>query len=83
MDKGQALGLPADAREYSIAATMLKEIGIHKVRLMTNNPLKVRGLANNGIQVVQRKSHITGISPINQRYLDTKRHRMGHILDID
>jgi len=48
-----------------------------------NNPLKVKGLADNGIQVVQRKAHITGISPINLRYLDTKRHRMDHILDID
>lgn len=83
LDANLALGLPADAREYSIAATMLKEIGINKVRLMTNNPLKVKGLADNGIQVVQRKAHITGISPINQRYLDTKRQRMGHILDID
>ena len=54
-----------------------------KFRLMTNNPLKVKGLADNGIQVVQRKAHITGISSINQRYLDTKRQRMGHILDID
>jgi len=48
-----------------------------------NNPLKVKGLADNGIQVVQRKAHITGISPFDLRYLDTKRHRMGHILDID
>ena len=46
-----ALGLPADARTYGIAARMLKEAGVRKVRMMTNNPLKVRGLEENGIEV--------------------------------
>ena len=77
------MGLPADAREYSIAAEMLKDVGVESVRLLTNNPLKVRGLVDNGVEVVRRKPHITGVSAANQEYLKTKSERMGHILDID
>ena len=80
LDANLALGLPADAREYSIAAEMLKDVGIESVRLLTNNPLKVRGLEDNGVEVTRRKPHITGVSPYNERYLLTKSERMGHIL---
>jgi GTP cyclohydrolase II len=80
LDANLALGLPADAREYSIAATMLKEMGISKVRMMTNNPLKVRGLEENGIAVLERKEHISGIGQFNKDYLATKKSRMGHML---
>jgi len=83
LDANLALGLPADAREYSIAAKMLKDAGVDSVRLLTNNPLKVRGLVDNGVEVVRRKPHITGVSAANQEYLKTKSARMGHILDID
>ena len=82
LDANLALGLPADAREYSIAAKMLKDVGVHAVRLMTNNPLKVEGLVQNGVNVIKRKPHITGVSSVNQHYLSTKSERMGHILDI-
>ena len=83
LDANLALGLPADAREYSIAAKMLKDAVVDSVRLLTNNPLKVRGLVDNGVEVVRRKPHITGVSAANQEYLKTKSARMGHILDID
>ena len=82
LDANLALGLPADARDYKIAAHMLKEAGVKKVRLMTNNPLKIQGLRDNGIEVDRRVEHITGVSIENINYLSTKGKRMGHILDI-
>ena len=82
LDANLALGLPADAREYGIAAKMLKDAGVETVRLMTNNPLKIHGLRENGIEVVKRVEHITGVSIENLNYLSTKGKRMGHILDI-
>tara|TARA_B100000902_G_C27291793_1_gene907571 strand:+ start:1056 stop:1670 length:615 start_codon:yes stop_codon:yes gene_type:complete len=82
LDANLALGLPADAREYGIAAKMLKQAGVERVRLMTNNPLKIQGLRNNGILVEKRIEHISGVSLENLQYLSTKGKRMGHILDI-
>ena len=82
LDANLALGLPADAREYGIAARMLKEAGVKRVRLMTNNPLKIQGLRNHGIHVEKRIEHISGVSLENIQYLSTKGKRMGHILDI-
>ena len=82
LDANLALGLPADAREYGIAAKMLKEAGVKRVKLMTNNPLKIQGLRNNGIHVERRIEHISGVSLENKQYLSTKGKRMGHILDI-
>ncbi|DAC47850.1 MAG TPA: hypothetical protein HA308_00975, partial [Candidatus Thalassarchaeaceae archaeon] len=58
------------------------EAGVKKVRLMTNNPLKIQGLRDNGIEVDRRVEHITGVSIENINYLSTKGKRMGHILDI-
>ena len=78
-----ALGHPADARDYSIAAKMLKKKGIKNVRLMTNNPLKIKGLVDNGIEVSDRVSHITGLSDENKEYLKTKSSRMGHLIDLE
>ena len=83
LDANLALGLPADARDYKIAAEMLKKKGVTKVRLMTNNPLKVEGLRNNGIEVSDRVTHISGICASNRNYLNTKRVRMGNLLDIE
>ena len=82
LDANLALGLPADARDYKIAARMLVDAGVKKVRLMTNNPLKIQGLRENGIEVDRRVEHITGVSIENINYLSTKGKRMGHILDI-
>jgi len=83
LDANLALGLPADARDYEIAARMLKKKGVTSVRLMTNNPLKVKGLSDNGIKVVDRVSHISGICESNRDYLKTKKMRMGHLLDVE
>jgi len=83
LDANLALGHPADARDYSIAAKMLKKKGIKNVRLMTNNPLKIKGLVDNGIEVSDRISHITGLSDENKEYLKTKSSRMGHLIDLE
>ena len=82
LDANLALGLPADARDYAIAAKMLADAGVRKVRLMTNNPMKIKGLRDNGIEVDRRVEHISGVSVENINYLSTKGKRMGHILDI-
>ncbi len=80
LDANTALNHPADAREYSFCAKMLKSIGVDRVSLMTNNPLKIQGLLDNDIAVVNRIEHIEGIGQFNQNYLSTKAMRMGHIL---
>ena len=81
LDANLLLGHPADARDYSVAAKMLQEMGVSKVRLMTNNPLKSQGLVENGIEVVQRIEHIDGVGPYNREYLSTKAARMGHLIE--
>ena len=80
LDANLALGLPADGRDYEIAAKMLLEMGIDEVRLMTNNPHKINGLKRHGIGVHERVPHITGVGEKNKHYLETKGKRMGHLL---
>ena len=80
LDANLALGLPADGRDYEIAAKMLLEMGIDEVRLMTNNPHKINGLKQHGIRVHERVPHITGVGEKNKHYLETKGKRMGHLL---
>jgi 3,4-dihydroxy 2-butanone 4-phosphate synthase/GTP cyclohydrolase II len=73
-------GLPADAREYGAAAAILAELGLDEVRLLTNNPAKVTGLASCGITVRDRVPLIVGAGPDNRAYLQAKRDLMGHVL---
>ena len=80
LDANLALGLPADGRDYEIAAKLLLEMGIDEVRLMTNNPHKINGLKRHGIRVHERVPHITGVGEKNKHYLETKGKRMGHFL---
>ena len=80
LDANLALGHPADGRDYSIAARILLENGIDKVRLMTNNPHKIEGLEKHGVKVVERIPHITGVGAENKHYLETKGRRMGHMI---
>jgi 3,4-dihydroxy 2-butanone 4-phosphate synthase/GTP cyclohydrolase II len=75
-----ALGFPADLREYSVAASILRELGIRKIRLITNNPAKLDDLEEAGIEVVERVPLIIKSNPHNARYLQTKKHRLGHLL---
>jgi 3,4-dihydroxy 2-butanone 4-phosphate synthase/GTP cyclohydrolase II len=81
IDANLALGLPADARDYGAASGILAEMGIEEVRLLTNNPEKVRQLEAHGIKVRDRVPLVVGITSHNEGYLETKRDRMGHAID--
>jgi 3,4-dihydroxy 2-butanone 4-phosphate synthase / GTP cyclohydrolase II len=77
VDANLELGLPVDAREYSVAAQLLEDLGIRSVRLLTNNPAKVDALAAHGFGVI-RVPLPPQVTPDNLRYLATKRDRLGH-----
>lgn len=80
VDANLALGLPADARDYAAAAGMLADLGIERVRLMTNNPDKVDQLREFGLDIVEQVPLLVGVGPNNHQYLETKRDRMGHLI---
>ncbi|EQM73855.1 bifunctional 3,4-dihydroxy-2-butanone-4-phosphate synthase/GTP cyclohydrolase II [Microbacterium maritypicum] len=80
VDANLALGLPADARDYAAAAGILSDLGVSKVRLLTNNTDKVAQLRELGLDVVEQVPLIVGVGPNNHQYLETKRDRMGHII---
>jgi 3,4-dihydroxy 2-butanone 4-phosphate synthase/GTP cyclohydrolase II len=83
LDANIALGLPADARDYGAASAILQDMGIQDVRLLTNNPEKVRQLEAHGIEVTERVPLVVGVTAANAGYLATKRDRMGHRLVLD
>jgi 3,4-dihydroxy 2-butanone 4-phosphate synthase/GTP cyclohydrolase II len=76
------LGLPVDAREFGAAAAMLHELGLTRVRLMTNNLAKVDALRAAGIDVIGREPLEVGVGPANRNYLVTKKQALGHLLDL-
>lgn len=80
VDANLKLGFGADQREYRSSALILQDLGVKSVRLMTNNPRKIDGLNRNGIEVAERLSVVVPGNPHNQKYLDTKRTRLGHLL---
>lgn len=80
VEANEALGFKADLREYWFAAQMVRELGIKKIRLMTNNPRKVQGLAEYGIEVVERVPLIVDANAVNEKYLRTKKEKLGHII---
>lgn len=82
VEANRALGLPVDARDYGAAAAVLHYLGITRVRLLSNNPAKWRGLEQRGIEVVERVPLETDPNPVNVSYLRTKRDRMGHLLQL-
>jgi len=83
LDANLMLGHPADARDYTVAATMLNSLGAGQVSLLTNNPDKVEQLRSYGIDVVERIPLVVGIGDDNRQYLKTKAERMGHQLEGD
>jgi GTP cyclohydrolase II len=82
VDANRALGLPVDGRQYSVAAAILRQLGVRRIRLLTNNPMKGRALRALGIQVVDRVPLEVTPNPLNYQYLLTKMVRMGHILSL-
>jgi GTP cyclohydrolase II len=83
VDANLALGLPVDRREYDSAAAILRQLGVRKVRLLTNNPLKAAALELHGVQVVERVPLAVPPNSVNRAYLRTKADRMGHLLTIE
>ena len=77
------LGFPPDKRDYGIGAQILVSLGLTKLRLMTNNPMKMVGLEGFGLEIVERVPLISPPGPVNWRYLLTKQEKMGHLLDIN
>ncbi|MBM4276558.1 MAG: bifunctional 3,4-dihydroxy-2-butanone-4-phosphate synthase/GTP cyclohydrolase II [Deltaproteobacteria bacterium] len=82
VEANEALGFQADMRDYGIGAQILVDLGLHKIRLLTNNPKKIKGLEGYGIEVTERVSIESKPSQENIEYLKTKAKKMGHILSI-
>jgi 3,4-dihydroxy 2-butanone 4-phosphate synthase/GTP cyclohydrolase II len=82
VEANEALGFQADMRDYGIGAQILADLGLHKIRLMTNNPRKIKGLEGYGIKVIKRVPIESKPSQENIEYLKTKAKKMGHILSI-
>ncbi len=80
VEANHALGFAADLRTYDAAAKILRALGITRVALLTNNPAKVSALRALGIDVAQRLPHVIAADDESERYLDTKRTKLGHLL---
>jgi 3,4-dihydroxy 2-butanone 4-phosphate synthase/GTP cyclohydrolase II len=78
VDANVELGLPIDAREFSNAGQILADLGVKSVRLLTNNPAKLKGMDGYGIKVLGREPMPVAMNPHNERYLKAKRDRLGH-----
>ena len=83
VDANRMLGLPDDARDYSVAAEILAALGVKSVALLTNNPLKVEGLEAAGIRVSRRVPHLVHVAGPARNYLEVKGRRMGHLISDD
>lgn len=81
LDANRALGWDADERNFLIAARMLEQLGISRVRLLTNNPDKLTALAACGVEIIGREAHTFAPNGVNDEYLATKAARFGHLLD--
>ncbi len=79
----EALGHEPDARHFGAAAQILRDLGVGEIRLLTNNPLKVAQLTDLGVEVASRVPLVIGPNAENRRYLEAKRSRLGHLLDLD
>ena len=82
VDANIHLGFDADERDYGVGASILREIGVSKMRLITNNPVKRIGLEAYGLEIVENVPIEVGINPYNEKYMRTKKERMGHNLKL-
>ncbi len=83
VEANKALGLPADMRDYGIGAEILADLGIHQIRLLTNNPKKITGIEGFGLEIVERIPIEVAHNENNWLYLKTKRDKMGHMLNFN
>ncbi len=81
VEANEELGFQADLRDYGIGAQILVDLGIRKLRLMTNNPKKIVGIEGYGLEVVERVPIVVPVHPENERYLSTKRDKLGHLFE--
>jgi GTP cyclohydrolase II len=79
----ELLGFRADERDYGVAAHMLRSLHIRSIRILTNNPRKVADLERHGITIVGRIPVTVPPNPVNRPYLETKRRKLGHLLDLE
>ena len=79
VEANERLGFGADMRDYSMCKTMLEHFGVRRLRLMTNNPVKIKALEGFGVEVLERLPIRTGENPHNEKYLQTKAGKLGHL----
>mgnify|MGYP001546089907 FL=1 len=83
VEANERLGFPADLRNYGVGAQILSDLGIHRLRLLTNNPRKIAGLGGYGLQVEERVPLVMDAGDHNADYLAAKRDKLGHLMDSD
>ncbi len=81
VEANEVLGFKADLRDYGIGAQILADLGLKNIRLMTNNPKKIIGLQGYGLKVIERVGIEMPANKVNERYLQTKKNKMGHLLE--
>ena len=82
VEANEALGFDADRRDYGIGMQILLDLGLTKIKLLTNNPQKRAGLEGYGLEVVERVPIMATPNPHNWRYLETKRDKLGHFIEM-
>ena len=80
VEANEKLGFGSDLRDYGMGAQILCDLGVRRIRLLTNNPRKVIGLEGYGLEIVEQIPISIPANPHNAKYLETKRLRMGHLL---
>ena len=80
IEANEKLGYPSDLRDYGVGAQILHDLGVRKIKLLTNNPKKVIGLEGYKLEIVEQIPLSIPANPHNEKYLDTKKNRMGHTL---
>jgi len=82
VEANEQLGFPADLRDYGVAGHILQDLGVEKIRLLTNNPRKINGLNRSGIEIVERIPVQIPATKDNEKYLQTKHDKLGHLLHL-
>jgi 3,4-dihydroxy 2-butanone 4-phosphate synthase/GTP cyclohydrolase II len=80
VEANERLGFRADLRDYGIGAQILRDLGVRRIRLLTNNPRKVVGLAGYGLEILERVPLEVVPNLVNEKYLKTKRDKLGHLI---
>ena len=81
VEANEALGFPDDLRDYGVGAQILKDLGVRQMRLLTNNPRKITSLTGHGLEIVERVAIEMPVKEANARYMETKKEKLGHMLE--